>query len=187
MIYVTLICEFLKVGLFSIGGGLATLPFLYQLADKYPWFTHAMLTDMIAISESTPGPIGLNMATYAGYSAGGVLGGVLATLSLLTPSFFILVFIVKILDKFKENRFVTSAFYGIRPAVTALIASAAIGIAKITLVDIPAFLQTGEVTDILRYKQSILFFAIFYLTNKYNKHPVYYIGGAAIIGALFKF
>jgi chromate transporter len=187
MVYLALIYEFLKVGLFSIGGGLATLPFLYQIADKYPWFTHATLTDMIAISESTPGPIGLNMATYAGYAAGGVWGGVLATLSVLTPSLFILSFIVKILDKFKENRFVTSAFYGIRPAVTALIASAAAGIAKITLIDVPVFLQTGAVTDILRYKQLLLFFVLFYLTRKYDKHPVYYIGGAAIVGALFKF
>ncbi|MDR2137663.1 MAG: chromate transporter [Synergistaceae bacterium] len=187
MVYVTLVCEFLKMGLFSIGGGLATLPFLYQIADKYPWFTHAMLMDMIAISESTPGPIGLNMATYAGYAAGGILGGVVASLSLITPSLFILACIVKILDKFKENRFVTSAFFGIRPAVTALIASAAAGIAKITLADIPAFLDTGEFADIFRYRQLLLFFAIFYLTNKYNKHPVYYIGGAAIVGALFKF
>jgi chromate transporter len=175
------------VGLFSIGGGLATLPFLYQIAEEYPWFTREMLIDMIAISESTPGPIGLNIATYAGYSAGGVVGGVLASLSLVTPSFFIVLFIVKILDAFKENPFVKAAFYGIRPAVTALIASAALGIIKITLLDLPRFIETKGIQDILNYKQLLLFVIVFWLTKKYNKHPVYYIGGAALVGAIFKF
>jgi chromate transporter len=187
MVYLTLIYEFAKTGLFSIGGGLATLPFLYQLADRYPWFTRETLIDMIAISESTPGPIGLNVATYAGYSASGALGGVLASLSVILPSFFIISLIVKILESFKENRFVKSAFYGIRPAVTALIASAALGIVKITLLDVPAFRETHLLLDIFNYKQWGLFFLIFYLTRKFNKHPVYYIGGAALIGVVFKF
>ena len=70
-----LLClEFFKTGLLSVGGGLATLPFLYQMADKYPWFTRAQLSDMIAVSESTPGPMGVNMATYAGYSTAGIAG-----------------------------------------------------------------------------------------------------------------
>jgi chromate transporter len=187
MVYITLIYEFLKVGLFSIGGGLATLPFLYQIADVYPWFTREMLADMIAISESTPGPIGLNMATYAGYSAGGPLGGVLASLSLIAPSLVIVSCVVQILGKFKENRFVKAAFYGIRPAVTALIASAALGIMRITLIDIPDMTEAKSFLAIFNYRRLLLFFALFYLTKKYNKHPVYYIGGAALIGALFKF
>ncbi|MDR3332561.1 MAG: chromate transporter [Synergistaceae bacterium] len=185
MIYLQLILEFLKIGLFSIGGGLATLPFLYQIADKYPWFSREMLVNMIAVSESTPGPIGLNMATYAGYAAGGMLGGVLATLALITPSFFIISFVVTILDKFKENRFVKAAFYGIRPAVTALIASAALGIIKITLLDVPAYEGSGRIADIFSYKELALFFVILVLTNKINKHPVFFIGGAALIGAIF--
>jgi chromate transporter len=187
MVYLTLAYEFLKTGLFAIGGGLATLPFLYQIADRHPWFTREALTDMIAISESTPGPIGLNMATYAGYAAGGAFGGVLASLSVLVPSFFIIAGVVKVLDKFKENRLVKAAFYGIRPAVTALIASAALGIASITLLDRSAFSGVGSLVRVLRYDRLILCAALFYLTNKYKKHPACYIGGAALIGALFNF
>ena len=186
MTYLTLMYEFLKIGLFSIGGGLATLPFLYRLADKYTWFSREMLIDMIAISESTPGPIGLNMATYAGYAAGGVPGGIIATLSIITPSFFILSIIVKILDSFKENRFVKAAFYGIRPAVTALIASAALGIIKITLLDIPHYEETGRVRDVLSCGQILLFAVIFILMKRYKGHPVFYIGGAALAGILFR-
>ncbi|MDR2523555.1 MAG: chromate transporter [Synergistaceae bacterium] len=187
MAHAELVFEFLKVGLFSIGGGLATLPFLYRIADSHPWFTREMLVDMIAVSESTPGPIGLNMATYAGFAAGGVLGGVLASLALVVPSFFIVSFIVKVLDKFRENRFVKAAFYGIRPAVAALIASAALGILKITLIDLPAFHVTESIADLFKYKQVFLFLVIVYLTNRYNKHPVFYIAGAALTGVLFSF
>ncbi|MDR2527428.1 MAG: chromate transporter [Synergistaceae bacterium] len=187
MIYAELAFEFLKMGLFSIGGGLATLPFLYQIADSRPWFTREMLVDMIAISESTPGPIGLNMATYAGFTAAGSLGGALASLALITPSFFIVLFVVKALDKFRENYLVKAAFYGIRPAVAALIASAALGILKITLLDLPAFKAAESAVDLFKYKQALLFFAIVYLMNRYNKHPAFYIAGAALVGALFRF
>ena len=186
MIYAALIYEFLKIGLFSIGGGLATLPFLYQVADRYPWFTHEMLTDMIAISQSTPGPIGLNMATYAGYAAAGVPGGVLASLAVITPSLIIVSCLVKALDKFKENALVKAAFYGIRPAVTALIASAALGIVKITLLDVSGFAGAQSLADIFNYRRLALFAALFYLTRKYNKHPACYIGAGALAGVLLK-
>jgi chromate transporter len=188
MIYATLIYEFLKIGLFSVGGGLATLPFLYQIADHYPWFTREMLTDMIAISESTPGPIGLNMATYAGYTAAGVLGGVLASLAVVTPSLIIVACLVKVLDKFKENFFVKAAFYGIRPAVTALIAGAAFGIVRITLIDLSGFAGANakNFANIFDYKRLLLFAVLFYLMNKYNRHPACYIGAGALIGALLK-
>jgi chromate transporter len=182
MVYITLIYEFLKVGIFSVGGGLATLPFLYRLADKYPWFNRETLIDMIAISESTPGPIGVNMATYAGYAAGGVTGGVLATVSLLFPSVLVLMSIVRVLDHFKGNKFVKAAFYGVRPAVTALIASAAIGIARITLLDEKSFSDGGSIFGVLNYRQILLFCAIYYLMERYNKHPACYIAGAALAG-----
>ena len=116
-IYILLFLEFFKTGLFSIGGGLATLPFLYDIADKYPWFDRAVLADMIAVSESTPGPIGINMATYVGYETGGILGGILATVALVLPSVIIIIIIAKFLNKFNENKIVKSAFYGLRPAV----------------------------------------------------------------------
>jgi chromate transporter len=181
-VYLKLAGEFLKIGLFSVGGGLATLPFLYKLADSYDWFTRAMLVDMIAISESTPGPIGINMATYAGYSAAGAWGGVLATLALVFPSVVIALFITKIMDSFREDKLVKAAFYGIRPAVTALIASAALGVIKIMLVN----LEDGFSAEIFNLKRIALFAVMLYLMKKYNKHPVFYIGGAAIVGAVLK-
>lgn len=90
MIYLTLFYEFFKAGLFAIGGGLATLPFLSRMADMYPWLTHAQLADMIAVSESTPGAIGINCATYAGFHAAGIPGAVVATLSLVLPSYLVI-------------------------------------------------------------------------------------------------
>ncbi|MDR2175146.1 MAG: chromate transporter [Synergistaceae bacterium] len=186
MIYVILIYEFLKIGLFSIGGGLATLPFLYQAADRYPWFTHEMLTDMIAISQSTPGPIGLNMATYAGYTAAGAAGGVLASLAIVTPSLIIVSCLVKALDKFKENALVKAAFYGVRPAVTALIASAAFGIVRLTLLDLSGFADTRSLADLFNYRRLALFAGLFYLMRKYNRHPAFYIGAGALAGVLLK-
>ncbi|GHS88245.1 chromate transporter [Synergistales bacterium] len=187
MIYLTLIYEFLKIGLFSIGGGLATLPFLYQLSDTYGWFTHETLADMVAISESTPGPIGLNMATYVGYTTSGPLGGALASIFLLVPSVIIILFIVRILDKFKENRFVKAAFYGIRPAVTALIAWAAFGIIRITLLNLSAFKPEAlrSVLDVFEFRSMALFVVLYYLLKKYNKHPVVYIGAGAVVGILW--
>ena len=130
MIFLQLFYEFFKTGLFAVGGGLATLPFLNEICQKYDWFTEQMLADMIAISESTPGPIGINMATYAGYQAAGVLGSVVATCSLVAPSIIIIVLIARFLSKFNEHPLVKSAFSGLRPAVTGLIAAAAVSVMK---------------------------------------------------------
>ena len=93
-----LFLEFFKIGLFSVGGGLATLPFLYDLADKYPWLSASQIPDMIAISESTPGPLGVNMATYAGFHCAGPLGSVIATAGLVTPSVIVIIIVYKFLD-----------------------------------------------------------------------------------------
>ncbi len=131
----TMFFEFFKTGLFAVGGGLATIPFLSEMADKYPWFTKEMLTDMIAVAESTPGPIGVNMATYAGYSAYGVLGGVISTLGLVTPSVIIIILISKFLSKFNENKFLNGAFLGIRPAVIGLILAAATELFKLCMIN----------------------------------------------------
>ena len=111
MIYFLLFIEFFKIGLFSVGGGLATIPFLYDLANKYTWFDHNMLTDMIAVAESTPGPIGVNMATFAGFHSAGILGGIIATLGLILPSIIVIIIIANFLNKFKESKAVDSAFY----------------------------------------------------------------------------
>ena len=124
MIYLRLFFEFFKAGLFAVGGGLATLPFLYDMAEKTGWFTAETVMDMIAISESTPGPIGVNMATYAGFTTAGVLGSVCATVGLVFPSVIIIIFVYKMLEKFKGSKLVNDVFYGLRPAVAGLVGAA---------------------------------------------------------------
>ena len=124
MIYLRLFWEFFKTGLFSVGGGLATLPFIYDMSDRTGWFTYQQIADMVAVSESTPGPIGVNTATYVGYVTAGVPGSLIATLGLVTPAVICILIIASCLKKFRENRFVDHAFYGLRPASAGLIAAA---------------------------------------------------------------
>ena len=182
MIYITLFFEFFKTGLFAIGGGLATLPFLYEIAEKYPWFTKDMLSDMLAVSESTPGPIGVNMATYAGFSAAGILGGIVSTLGLTMPSVIIILFVAKALDKFSQNKYVASAFYGLRPAVCALIAVAAVEVFKTSLLNIDLFAKTKNFLDIINWEHFILFLIIFLVNKKFKLHPIFIILLSAVCG-----
>lgn len=182
MTYILLFFEFFKTGLFAIGGGLATLPFLYEMADKYPWFDKGMLTDMIAVSESTPGPIGVNMATYAGFSAGGVMGGIIATIGLILPSIIIILIIAVFLNKFKENKFVNYSFYGLRPAVCGLISAAAFDIICVTLLN----LNFGtDIISLFRLKEIIMFIILFILIRKVKVHPIVFILASGILGILF--
>ena len=138
MIYLQLFWEFCKVGLFSVGGGLATIPFLSDLGSRTGWFTAGDLADMIAVSESTPGPLGVNTATYVGFHYGGLLGGVVATLGLIFPSIVIILVISKFLQRFRTSRGVEGVFYGLRPASTGLIAAALAEVVSIALLTLPA-------------------------------------------------
>ena len=133
MMLLRLFWEFFKIGLFAVGGGMATIPFLYDLSDRTGWFTHTQLADMIAISESTPGPIGVNMATYVGYEMSGIPGSIFTTLGFVAPSIIIIIIVSLFLQRFRENRYVESAFYGLRPASSGLIASAALSVAIVAL------------------------------------------------------
>lgn len=182
---VVLFLEFFKIGLFAVGGGLATMPFLYDLAGKYDWFTETQLVDMIAISESTPGPIGINMATYSGYHAAGVAGAVVASLAMVVPSLIIILLIARVLDKFRENRYVNAAFYGLRAAAAALIASAAIDIMQIALLT-GSFGDGGAaaIAGWFNWKALVLFGLVYWLLIKYKKHPIIYIALAAVVGVL---
>lgn len=191
MLYLRLFFEFFKTGLFAIGGGMATIPFLYDLSDKTGWFTHTDLANMIAVSESTPGPIGVNMATYVGYITGmtngniltAILGAVTATLGLITPSVIIILIIAALLKSFKDNKYVNSAFYGLRPASTGLIAAA--GLSVIYSVMFPS----GLGLELLNFKGLILAVILFVLTNfiKQTKklHPIIFIGFSAVCGMVF--
>ena len=182
MTFLLLFAEFFKTGLFAIGGGLVTVPYLFEMANKYTWFTPQQLTDMIAISESTPGPIGVNMATYAGFNAGGILGSIIATLGLILPSIIIILIVAKILEKFRENKFVNYAFYGIRPAVTGMILSAWFGLFKMCLVN-DAY--TG-IMDFFLLKELVIFVCFVILNFKSKINPVFYIIIGAIVGIILK-
>lgn len=182
MIYLQLFWEFFVTGLFSIGGGLAALPFLYKMAERYDWFSAAILPDMVAISESTPGPIGINMATYAGFHATGLLGGALATLAIVLPAFLIIVVVSKPLEKIKEHRITKSIFYTLRPAVTGLIAFSCWEVVKTTLIQLPA---TG-IDSFFQWKSIAIFTIVWMLYEKFHVHPIFYIVGCGVLGVLLK-
>ncbi len=193
MIYLQLFYEFFKTGLFAVGGGLATLPFLYSMADKTGWFTAGDLANMIAVGESTPGPIGINMATYVGFITCGVPGAVIATLGLITPSIIVILIIASVLKAFRENRYVEAAFYGLRAASTALIASAGLSVVAGAMLHTEA-LSAGlpeALTGLFNWPAIALAAAVFLLSNKVKwtkkLHPIVFIALSAIIGALFRF
>ena len=186
MIYFTLFYEFFKIGLFAVGGGLATLPFLYQLAEHYTWFTAAMLPNMIAISQSTSGPIGINMATYAGYEANGILGAFIATMGLVTPSLIIIMIIAGFLNKFSQNKYVKSCFYGLRPAVTALIAIAGFEVLKVSVFTLSQFELTHHLVDLLDLKALILFIIFYFAITKFKLHPIIFIILGAFTGIILR-
>ena len=187
MIYLKIYIEFFKIGLFSIGGGLATLPFLQQIVRKYGWITSQELLNMIAISESTPGPIGINMATFVGYKTTGILGGIIATIGIVTPSIIIIIIIAHYFTKFSEKHIVKSSFYGIRPAVAGIIGAAGFEIAKISIFNINKYIESKNILQIIDVKGIILFGIMIFAINKYKKHPIIYIVVAAFIGIIFKF
>ena len=171
--------EFFKTGLFAVGGGMATLPFLYNMADRYSWITHNSIADMIAVSESTPGPIGVNMATYAGFNAFGVLGGIVATLGLTLPSLIIILVIANFFEKYNDNFYVSSALYGVRPAATALILLAAINIFKLCVFGDSGIFSVNVLALFL-----VAVFTV--LVNKIKLHPIIFILAAAALGIMLK-
>ena len=192
MILLTLFFEFFKTGLFAVGGGMATLPFLYDMSARHPdWFTTAQLADMIAVSESTPGPIGVNMATYVGFRTAGVLGGLITTLGLVAPSVIIILIVARVLKQFRENKYVDAAFYGLRPCSVGLIAAAGVLVVKIALFDFDAYALSGSLSDLFKVKALILAAVLLVLTRavKATKklHPIFFIVGSAAVGVLFSF
>ena len=189
MTYLLLFWEFFKTGLFAVGGGLATLPFLTEMSNAHPeWFSHEMLANMIAVSESTPGPIGINMATYVGYTVGGIGGAVLATTALVLPSLIIIVAIAKVLDKYMKNKYIQSIFTGLRPAVTGLIAAAGYSVIKLSLLIPEAFSITAPWKAVNWI--ALLIFAVFVFLTQFKKtkklHPIIFILIGAVLGIALK-
>lgn len=190
-LYLQLFWEFFKTGLFAIGGGMATLPFLYDISNKTGWFTHAQLADMVAVSESTPGPIGVNMASYVGFVTGGVGGAVVATLGLIAPSILVILIIAAFLKAFRDSKYVDGAFYGLRPASTALIASALVTVAKVAFFSSQNF---GDLTAVLHGVEwkAVVLAAVLLLLTRYvprvkSWHPIVFIGLSAAVGVIFRF
>ena len=190
MIYLRLFFEFFKTGLFAVGGGMATLPFLSDMGAKTGWFTQAELANMVAVSESTPGPIGVNMATYVGFNTAGIPGAVIATLGLIAPSIIVILIIAAFLRAFRSNRYVDRVFYGIRPASTALIASAGVSVLLMCVFDLAAYKEIG-LPGLVSGKALILFAAVWVLTNLVkpakNLHPIVFIALSAVAGIAFRF
>ena len=191
MIFLRLFYEFFKVGLFSVGGGLATVPFLTDMGARTGWFTAGDLANMLAISESTPGPIGVNMATYVGFHTSGIPGSIIATLGLIAPAIIVITIIAGFLKKFRESRVVDSAFYGLRPASTALITAALIQVCTIALMfhDVPVP-EYGVIKTQLFYWPAIALAVVVFLCLQIKPlkklHPIVYILVSAAVGILFK-
>ena len=186
MKYLLLIFEFFKTGLFAVGGGLATLPFLSQMGEKYGWFTQEELANMLAVSESTPGPIGVNMATYAGNVSGGIPGGIVTTLALILPSYLTILLVSKVLNRFRDNRYVQGAMSTLRPASVGMVAAAVIGVLQSVLVNMEAVLAL----DWMRMVQPvclILFAILLFGCFRFKKmHPVVFLAVGAVAGIVFK-
>ena len=188
MIFLQLFWEFFKTGLFAVGGGLATLPFLYDMGARTGWFTAHQVADMLAVSESTPGPIGINMAVYTGYTSAGVFGSVCALVGIVTPSIIVIILVAAALRAFRDNKYVNGAFYGIRPASTGLIAAAGLTVAVGALLKPDAWSGWGRFWTVLNWKALILAAGIFAVSRAFKKlHPVVLILIGAAAGALFHF
>ena len=193
--------EFFKTGLFAVGGGMATLPFLQNIGEKTGWYTYGDLMNMLAVSESTPGPIGINMATYVGFTVAGLPGALVATLGEITPAIMVISVVAAVLKSFRDNKYVEQAFYGLRPASTGLIGSACVAVVLEVLTSVQTVkpeagqglvnrFALGE-GSILNWRGFVLAAALLALTNwvKPTKklHPIVFIGISAVVGVVFGF
>lgn len=170
--------EFFKTGLFATGGGLATLPFLQRMSIAHPeWFTLDMLADMVAVSESTPGPLGINMAVYVGYTVEGIPGALVATLALVLPSLVIIMLIAAFLEHYMDKPWVNNMFSALRPAVTGLIAAAGYAVVRMAILT-PVGISWPAVILFL----SVLVLRLIKPIEKL--HPILFIGAGALIGIL---
>jgi len=176
--------EFFKIGLFAVGGGPATLPFLMELTRHYDWFSMKELTDMIAVSESTPGPLGVNMATYVGFHTLGTLGGIVSTVGLVIPSIIVITIIATFFHRMNQNPKVQAVFTGIRPAVTGIIAAAVAGICKVSLFSYSEEVYTPEWKTIVL---AIIVLGLLQIKKLKKLHPFLWFVVGAAVGIIFVF
>lgn len=166
MIYLNLFLQFFHIGLFSFGGGYATLPFLYHIAEVQKWYTVQQLTDMIAISSITPGPIGVNVATFAGFATSGIPGSLVATTSVILPSYILVIIISKALEQFETNPNVRAAIYALKPVGCGLLAA----------VGIDMFINNANLLGML------LLAVLYFISIKQKRDPLFYLGVSALVG-----
>ncbi len=171
MIYWELFKEFFHIGLFSYGGGYGTLPFLYHIAENKGWYTVEQLTNMIAVSSVTPGPVGINVATYAGFVTSGLLGSLIATTAVILPSFFMILIIYRLLDKFRTNPYVRSVIYMLKPTSCGLLAA----------VGIEMFIENINLLGML------LLVGLFVAGMTEKRSPMFYLGVSAFAGIVAGF
>lgn len=164
-----LFLRFFHVGVFSFGGGYATLPFLYDIADKFHWYSAKQLTDMLAISSITPGPVGVNVATFAGFTTAGILGSLVATTAIILPSYIIVTIVFKVIDKFRTNKNIKGAIRGLKPAGCALLS--AVGIKLLF-------------TSNLHLLGTLILLGFLILSIKKKQDPLFYLGISAILGLI---
>lgn len=185
MTYLMLFLEFFQTGLFAVGGGYATLPFIQTMMERYPaWFGTLQLADIAAIAEATPGPVGVNAATFAGYSAAGVPGAIVATFALILPSFLIVSLIARALEKYRQNRLVNELFLALRPAVTGLIAAAAWSVIQASL--LKGTLEGGfwQAFDWRNLALFAVLLGLLFVPKVRRLHPVFFFLAGGIAGAL---
>ena len=187
MTILRLIVEFFKTGLFAVGGGLATLPFLYEMGEKTGWFGAQDVLNLLAVSESTPGPIGINMSTYVGFITSGVPGAILASLALTAPCVIVILLVIRVLDKFKGSPLVEAIFKALRPASIGMITAALIGVVKESLLILPNYAGLNTLLSVFNWKGIALAVVLWFIMKKWKTHPIAYIGIAAAVGIVFSF
>ncbi len=179
MILIELFLIFLKIGAFTFGGGYAMIAMIQYEAERHGWLTQAELVDFVALSESTPGPLAVNMATFVGIRTGGVPGAVIATLGIVLPSFIIVLIIAKCFEKFKDSKAVKGVISGLKPAVAGMIGTAFLAVGR--AVFFPDGLQTGCFTDVSFWLFLSLFVVSAVLAFK-KTNPIKIILLAAVVG-----
>lgn len=182
---IKLFITFAYIGLFSVGGGLVALPFIRQEAVSRGWITLEQFFQMVAVSESTPGPIGINMATYVGHHQYGLIGGIVTTAGNVLPSLIIIMIIAKYFKKFGDEPIVRHAFYGLRAAVVGLVGTAVYDVFKVSIFRIDDYMLTHQLSQMIDFKALIIFGVIFYLYKKFDKHPIVYILLGGVLGVVF--
>ncbi len=186
MIYLKVFAMFAKIGLFSFGGGLAMLPLIFQEVASKGMMTAAQFSDLVAISQVTPGPVAVNAATFVGFHAGGIGGAAMATLGVTLPSFVIILLVARFLDKYRENRIIQGIFTGIRPVTIGLIAAAVIFLSEAVLVKGPliskAWLENG--LDYLNLIPIGLFIITIILAGKFKLKPIWLMIIMGVSGGL---